>query len=887
MALSKSFRVFHKLEPPPYSVILESRNKEDTLLFESNAVAVLSVPETEAIKRLYSKAVDGYGCLGVLNLNVGDQIVLYLVMVIGCASIGKIGDCEVFRITATNFLSLRGDPQDEDRISEVRKLLNSGTFYFSWSPNSENTFDLSLCAQRRIQDHSTDNRFFCSVVQITHSVKHLNRPFMYNIVGPSQKTAGLANKLLVEHIFDETQKYMVFGPISSRIAEVISQTAPYYNLIQVSPSVTSAGLSDTSKYPSLFRTVQSDITNNPARLALMRHFGWDEIGTLAHDQDLFNSVMQDFHDLIEVENITVLASTTYRNNPEQQLKQLKAVDARIIISMNYGTEVLCTAYKAGMYGRKYQWFLTGGQSITLMSGAENYGCTDDEIIEAIEGAFVTDHSYYGNENEKTISGHTPGEFQSELNNVIVNKYNADVSLSSEYAPCAYDAIWAMALALNGSIDQLSPNKTLEDFTYDDSNMMQVFKDEMLKTSFTGVTGPVHFTPEGDRLGRVIIYQIQDGEMIRVGVYDNYNDVIEWDSQHRLRWKGGDPPIDSVEQRSVTIGITRGVYVAMTTLSLLGICICLFFLWYNIRYRYHRFIKMSSPRLNNIMILGCVLTYISVVMFGIDSNVFQGNSLLTMCSLRIWVMVIAFTLAFGSMFSKTWRVHVLFTTKKYERKVVKDGQLIAMVFGLLAVDGVLLVTWMIIDPLILREHIFPSQEHPVEEDVMLIPRMLLCDSIYFTYWMAFIYIYKGILILFGIFLAWETRKVEIPGLNDSRQIGFSVYNVMVMSVLGVTITSVLDLQQIDIRYSIVAVCIIVCTSTTLALVFVPKIWGIHKNSIEDMPSRFTNNLSDVTQNEHDLVKYNAEIIKLKTQVEYLKQRVSTNESSVQEMSTIAK
>nr|XP_006817895.1 PREDICTED: gamma-aminobutyric acid type B receptor subunit 1-like [Saccoglossus kowalevskii] len=813
MALSKSFRVFHKLEPPPYSVILESRNKEDTLLFESNAVAVLSVPETEAIKRLYSKAVDGYGCLGVLNLNVGDQIVLYLVMVIGCASIGKIGDCEVFRITATNFLSLRGDPQDEDRISEVRKLLNSGTFYFSWSPNSENTFDLSLCAQRRIQDHSTDNRFFCSVVQITHSVKHLNRPFMYNIVGPSQKTAGLANKLLVEHIFDETQKYMVFGPISSRIAEVISQTAPYYNLIQVSPSVTSAGLSDTSKYPSLFRTVQSDITNNPARLALMRHFGWDEIGTLAHDQDLFNSVMQDFHDLIEVENITVLASTTYRNNPEQQLKQLKAVDARIIISMNYGTEVLCTAYKAGMYGRKYQWFLTGGQSITLMSGAENYGCTDDEIIEAIEGAFVTDHSYYGNENEKTISGHTPGEFQSELNNVIVNKYNADVSLSSEYAPCAYDAIWAMALALNGSIDQLSPNKTLEDFTYDDSNMMQVFKDEMLKTSFTGVTGPVHFTPEGDRLGRVIIYQIQDGEMIRVGVYDNYNDVIEWDSQHRLRWKGGDPPIDSVEQRSVTIGITRG--------------------------------------------------------------------------LRIWVMVIAFTLAFGSMFSKTWRVHVLFTTKKYERKVVKDGQLIAMVFGLLAVDGVLLVTWMIIDPLILREHIFPSQEHPVEEDVMLIPRMLLCDSIYFTYWMAFIYIYKGILILFGIFLAWETRKVEIPGLNDSRQIGFSVYNVMVMSVLGVTITSVLDLQQIDIRYSIVAVCIIVCTSTTLALVFVPKIWGIHKNSIEDMPSRFTNNLSDVTQNEHDLVKYNAEIIKLKTQVEYLKQRVSTNESSVQEMSTIAK
>ncbi|XP_070565612.1 synaptojanin-1-like [Ptychodera flava] len=160
MALSKSFRVYHKLEPPPYSVLLESRNKEDTLMFESNAVAVLSLPETEAIKKQYSKNVDAYGCLGVLNLSIGDQIILYLVMVTGCASIGKIGECEVFRITATAFISLRGDPMDEERISEVRKLLNSGTFYFSWSPKPDAEFDLSLCAQRRIQDHSTDNRFF-------------------------------------------------------------------------------------------------------------------------------------------------------------------------------------------------------------------------------------------------------------------------------------------------------------------------------------------------------------------------------------------------------------------------------------------------------------------------------------------------------------------------------------------------------------------------------------------------------------------------------------------------------------------------------------------------------------------------------------------------------
>lgn len=42
MALSKGFRVLEKSCPPsPQSILLEHRNKSETLLFESQAVAVL------------------------------------------------------------------------------------------------------------------------------------------------------------------------------------------------------------------------------------------------------------------------------------------------------------------------------------------------------------------------------------------------------------------------------------------------------------------------------------------------------------------------------------------------------------------------------------------------------------------------------------------------------------------------------------------------------------------------------------------------------------------------------------------------------------------------------------------------------------------------------
>nr|XP_055135485.1 synaptojanin-1 isoform X9 [Symphalangus syndactylus] len=159
MAFSKGFRIYHKLDPPPFSLIVETRHKEECLMFESGAVAVLSSAEKEAIKATYSKVLDAYGLLGVLRLNLGDTMLHYLVLVTGCMSVGKIQESEVFRVTSTEFISLRIDSSDEDRISEVRKVLNSGNFYFAWSASGI-SLDLSLNAHRSMQEQTTDNRFF-------------------------------------------------------------------------------------------------------------------------------------------------------------------------------------------------------------------------------------------------------------------------------------------------------------------------------------------------------------------------------------------------------------------------------------------------------------------------------------------------------------------------------------------------------------------------------------------------------------------------------------------------------------------------------------------------------------------------------------------------------
>lgn len=68
-----------------------------------------------------------------------------------------------------------------------------------------------------------------------------------------------------------------------------------------------------------------------------------------------------------------------------------------------------------------------------------------------------------------------------------------------------------------------------------------------------------------------------------------------------------------------------------------------------------------------------------------------------CTARAWTLMAGFSLAFGAMFSKTWRVHSIFTDVKLNKKVIKDYQLFMVVGVLLFIDLVIMTTWQVADP----------------------------------------------------------------------------------------------------------------------------------------------------------------------------------------------
>ena len=64
--------------------------------------------------------------------------------------------------------------------------------------------------------------------------------------------------------------------------------------------------------------------------------------------------------------------------------------------------------------------------------------------------------------------------------------NTDIFLDVDYV---YDAVWTIALALNSSISILEERGLgrLEDFTYDNVEIADVFTEAVLHTSFGGIS----------------------------------------------------------------------------------------------------------------------------------------------------------------------------------------------------------------------------------------------------------------------------------------------------------------------------------------------------------------------------------------------------------------
>ena len=83
---------------------------------------------------------------------------------------------------------------------------------------------------------------------------------------------------------------LLLGTACSEVTETLAKIVPYWNVIQVSFGSTAPALSDTTEFPLFLRTVAPDSSHNSARIALIKHFGWDTVTALSQTGDMYSLV---------------------------------------------------------------------------------------------------------------------------------------------------------------------------------------------------------------------------------------------------------------------------------------------------------------------------------------------------------------------------------------------------------------------------------------------------------------------------------------------------------------------------------------------------------------------------------------------------------------------
>ncbi|KAG5676270.1 hypothetical protein PVAND_006118 [Polypedilum vanderplanki] len=694
-------------------------------------------------------------------------------------------------------------------------------------------------------------------------------------------------------LYHKPQKLLLLAGCST-VCTTVAEAAKMWNLVVLCYGASSPALSDRSRFPTLFRTHPSATVHNPTRIKLMQKFGWSKIAILQQAEEVFISTVEDLEDRCKNAQIEIVTRQSFLSDPTDAVRNLRRQDARIIVGLFYvvaARRVLCEMYKQQLYGRSYVWFFIGWYEDNWYEQnlkSENISCTREEMRRAAEGHLTTEALMWNQNNQKTISGMSSEDFRQRLNEDLMKRgYDIEHNRYPEgyqEAPLAYDAVWSVALAFNKTMERLKlKKKSLKDFTYTDKEIADEIYAAMNSTQFLGVSGVVAFSSQGDRIALTQIEQMNDGQYHKLGYYDTQADNLTW--FNREQWIGGKVPQDRTIVRRVLRTVSLPLFICMSAVSCIGIFVAAFLIVFNIWNRHRRVIQQSHPVCNTIMLFGIITCLISVVLLGLDGQFVDASTYPQICQARAWMLSMGFTLAFGAMFSKVWRVHRFTTKAKTDpKKKVEPWKLYTMVSGLLVVDIVILLTWQLQDPLERRLETFPLEDPiSITDDVKIRPELEHCESENNAVWLGVMYGFKGLILVFGLFLAYETRSIKVKQINDSRYVGMSIYNIAVLCLITAPVAMVIASQQ-DASYAFVALAVIFCCFLSMLLIFVPKVIEVMRHPHDKAESRFSNDTGISKEDEErykKLVLENEELQKLIAQKEekirILKQRLAERES----------
>ncbi|XP_067622555.1 probable G-protein coupled receptor CG31760 isoform X2 [Eurosta solidaginis] len=273
-------------------------------------------------------------------------------------------------------------------------------------------------------------------------------------------------------------------------------------------------------------------------------------------------------------------------------------------------------------------------------------------------------------------------------------------------------------------------------------------------------------------------------------------------------------------------------------------------------------KAASPIFLLITLIGCAIMYLEMV------AIFPYLDT-TWCIVTKWTRHMGFCITYTSLLMKTWRVSLTYRVKSAHKVKLTDQQLLQWMVPIILVILIYLGTWTI-------------SATPYAE-VILDQSGLKFKQCSYNWWDHSLAIGEVIFLAWGVRVCYNVRNAESL-YNEARLISYAIYNIAIVNITMVAFhLFIFPRAGPDIKYLLGFIRTQFSTTTTIALVFGPKITRVlkgqgdkwdQKAKVRTITASFSlNGVRLVPEESPDLYQENEElkeqIQKLAHQIEFMK------------------
>ena len=621
----------------------------------------------------------------------------------------------------------------------------------------------------------------------------------------------------------------IIGPSCSESAEAVGALSRRSEIALLSfHEGSSSLLTNRTDYPYSIGMAVSPTDEVTAYIDLMKQAKWTRVAALYNIEMLVDySQFKQFQKEAQIAGIELTLSEVVSEIfiPHRELKESFSRVIVAFVRADVASKIMCVAYHNNLIYPNYQWILSnsyesGSVGFYYEPEDREYKCTAEEIEETLQSQVsVTLQLPSAPSDTDSVSGLSEQNI-TEAYYQRWELYNNSTDLPHTYfAFLAYDSVWAMVLALNGSLETLQEkNMSLTNYTYGQSSATEVILEHLYQLEFHGVSGLISFNEQTGFTRR------------------------------QLQYRSSNPLVDNSFE-AVTIKVAIGLAVVVILVIVVTSALVAFVHILNTVYENYKTIKASSSRLNHFAYVGCYCFLLALLVYTIV-EAFSTSPLATtvLCNFIPWLTSIGFSLVFGTVVVKTWRLYRLFISSKkhtrHAKKLVQDSFIMLFILLLVIVDVVFCTVWSSADPLRYENTSIVNVESKQQEVVEF------CISNYFTVWLILLAVYKGFLLFLAVFLAFHTRKIKIKEFKTTN-ISLLVYLLFLVTGLGIPvyfITWSLG-THVNVTYSLLCAVVIALVYLCWGLLFLPPVLPLLREKLTNI--NVVRTRQDVVQSSHSM------------------------------------